>query len=179
MENNEYIEFEIYNTARFNDLVKLFNQISEAKKSSDYKTNEYWFEKFPNYTLKHYYFAKSDLKPKFQTSKLDNNTWHFYSMTEYLVENIDVEFLECKAIKKKGRLEFYSNGYPYGGITGLIMFIKSFGFKPIKTDDGTGIYEIKWINETKFELKTIEPTPNNNYSLILYIHICIATKTYN
>ncbi|MFY7709071.1 hypothetical protein ACOSQB_00470, partial [Tenacibaculum sp. MEBiC07804] len=95
MEKNEYIEFEMNNEDRFNDLTKLLDLISVSKKSGDYKSDKFWLEKFPNYTLKNYYFADSDLTPKIETCETKEETWHFYSMVEHLVENIDIEFLEC------------------------------------------------------------------------------------
>jgi hypothetical protein len=166
LEKNEYIEFEINNTERFNDLIKLLDLISESKKSGDYKTDNYWLDKFPDYTLEHYYFTESDLKPEFQTSKSDDRTWHFYSMTQHLVENIDVEFLNCKNIGNgKGRLEFYACGYPYGGITGLTMLLNSFGFKATEIDEGGGLYKVVWKNKTEFKLNEINSDFTNSNSI--------------
>lgn len=144
------------NEEKFNDLTKLLDLISTSKKSGDYKSDHYWFDKFPDYTLKYYHFADSDLKPEFVTSNMDGGTWHFYSMTEYLVENIDIEFLDCKKNGNgKARPEFYAYGYPYGGITGLTMFLKSYDFKATEIDEGGGFYKVIWKNETEFELKEI------------------------
>ncbi len=167
MEKNEYIEFEMNNKDKFNDLTKLLDIISTSKKSGDYKTNEYWLDKFPNYTLKHYYFSESDLKPEFKTNELKDGVWHFYSMTQHLVENIDIEFLKCEKIGDgKARLEFYACGYPYGGITGLTLFLKSFDFKAIEIDEGGGIYKVEWKNETEFELKEIKTVANSLWQKI-------------
>lgn len=166
MEKNEYIKFKINNTDKFSDLTKLLDLISKSKKSGNYKTDDYWLEKFPNYTLKHYYFRDSDLKPEFKTSKSDGGTWHFYSMTQHLVENLDIELLKCENIGDgKGRLEFYACGYPYGGITGLTMFLNSFDFKATKIDEGVAIYQVEWKNDTEFELKEIKTVANNYNSL--------------
>lgn len=157
MKKNEYIEFEMNDNDKFNDLLKLLDFISTSKKSGDYKSDKYWLDTFPDYTLKHYYFADSDLKPEFITSKAEGGTWHFYSMIEHLVENIEIEFLECKNFGNgRARLEFYAFGYPYGGITGLTMFLKSFGFKAIEIDEGGRVYKVYWINETEFELQKIK-----------------------
>ncbi|WP_046746163.1 hypothetical protein [Kordia zhangzhouensis] len=167
MGKNEYIEFEMNNEDRFNDLTKLLDLISVSKKSGDYKSDKYWLDKFPNYTLKNYYFADSDLTPEIETFETKEETWHFYSMVEHLVENIDIEFLECKKIGNgKARLEFYSCGYPYGGITGLTMFLKSFDFKATEIDEGGGIYKVEWKNEMEFELKEIKTVDNNSYNLL-------------
>ncbi len=168
MEKNEYIEFKINNNDRFNDLIKLLDLISKSKKSGDYKTDSYWLDKFPDYTLKHYYFRDFDLKPEFKTSKSNSGTWHFYSMTQHLVENIDVEFLKCENIEDgKGRLEFYTCGYPYGGITGLTMFLNSFNFKATKINEGCGVYQVEWKNDTEFKLKEIKTVTNNSFNSLL------------
>jgi len=162
LEKSEYIEFEINNQDKFNDLTKLLELISASKKSGDYKSSKYWFDNFPAYALKHYYFAESDLKPEFETPYPDGGTWHFYSMTEHLVENLDVEFLECRNNGNgKARLEFYACGYPYGGITGLTMFLKSFDFKATEMDEVGGIYKVNWKNQTEFELKELKNLANN------------------
>ena len=165
MEKNEYIEFEMNDENRFSDLVKLLDLISASKKSGDFKSDKCWLENFPDYTLKNYYFTDSDLKPEFETSDADRETWHFYSMTEHLLENIDIEFLECKNKGNgKARLEFYACGYPYGGITGLTMFLKSFDFKATEIDEGGGVYKVNWKNETEFELKEIKKVTNYSYN---------------
>ena len=165
MKKNEYIEFEMNNEDKFNDLTKLLDLISASKKSGDYKSDKYWLDNFPDYTLKYYYFADSDLKPEFETRNADGGTWHFYSMTEHLVENVDIEFLECKnSGNGKARLEFFACGYPYGGITGLTMFLKSFDFKATEIDEGGGIYKVNWKNETEFELKEVKTVANNGYT---------------
>ena len=150
---------------RFNDLTELLNLISTSKKSGDFKSDKYWLGQFPDYTLKHYYFADSDLKPGFETSRAEGGTWHFYSMTEHLVENLDIEFLECKNNKDgRARLEFYALGYPYGGIGGLTMFLNSFDFRATEIDEGGGVYSVNWISETQFELKEIKTSASNGNS---------------
>ena len=144
------------NEENFNDLVKLLDLISKSKKSGDHKSDKYWFNQFPNYALKHYYFADSDLKPEFETSNTVGGTWHFYSMTDYLVKNIAIEFLDCKNHGDgTARLKFYAYVYPYGGITGLTMFLKSLDFKATEINEGGGIYTVMWENETEFKLKEI------------------------
>lgn len=168
MKKNEYIEFEIKNENKFKDLKKLFELISESKKNEDYKSDEFWFGQFPDYALEKYCFNDSDLKPKFPTADPNNSSWHFYSMIEHLLENLDVELLTCKKIgNEKGRIEFYAFGYPYGGITGMTMFLKSFGFKATKIDEGGGVYQVNWKNETEFELVERKTQQNKFFKLKL------------
>jgi len=152
----EYIEFTIRDKNKFDDFIKLYKLISEAKNSDDYKSDEFWFNKFPNHALKQYHFSKTDLKPKFETAKLVGGTWHFYTMIDYLLESLDVELGNCRAKDdKKGKLNFCAKNYPYGGITGLIMLLNSFDCKATNIDEGGGIYNVIWKSETEFELKSI------------------------
>lgn len=156
MEKNEYIEFEFRDEDKFKDLVRVFRLISDIKKKEENQPDEFWLEEFPDYALEHYYFADTDLKPKFPPADATGGTWHFYTMIEHLVENLDVELLDCKGIGDgKGCLDFYAYAYPYGGITGMTMFLHSFGFNAIRIDEGAGKYNVTWINETDFELKEL------------------------
>ncbi len=157
MAQTEYIEFPLNDENRFGDLLNVYNQISLSKKSTDYRSDAYWLDLFPDYALEHYYFSDSDLKPGFETAADKDETWHFYSMIEYLVENLDVELMDIKKIDgSKGRLDFMANGYPYGGISGLIMFLNSFGFKACKIDEGGFVADIKWPCEIDFQVFEIE-----------------------
>ncbi len=163
MEKNEYIEFELNDEDKLRDLKLLLKLISESKISGDYKTDEYWLNTFPDYTHKHYFFSGNDVKPEFHVNSSNDNIWHFYSLVEHLVENIDVEFLSCEKIERgKGRLDFYACGYPYRGITGLTIFLRSFGFRAIEIDEGGAVYSIRWKNEIEFERKEIKG-PNSSW----------------
>ena len=154
----------MHNEEKFNDLIQLLDLISTSKKSGDYKSDKYWLENFPDYALKHYNFANSDLKPEFETSNGDEGVWHFYSMIKHLVEDIDIEFLECNNTGNgKSRLEFCAYGYPYGGIEGLTMFLKSFDFQATEIDEGGGVYEVIWKSDKEFVLIEIKTVKNIGY----------------
>ncbi|EZH75908.1 hypothetical protein ATO12_03705 [Aquimarina atlantica] len=165
MRKNEYIEFELPDERKFKDFLEVFRLISESKENEDSKSEEFWLEKFPDYALENYYFAESDLKPEFKTADLDGEIWHFYTMTEHLVENLEVEFLECKRINDSlGRLDFYALSYPYGGISGMTMFLKSFGLRASKIDEGGGIYNVEWESDSEFKMNKIKTVANNGYN---------------
>ncbi len=158
MERNEYIEFDIKDEDKFKDLRCVFKEIRESKENEDYKSDEYWLALFPNYALKTFCFAESDFKPDFETLSIDfsSSHWHFYSLIEHLIENVDVIFLDCENLGNAvGRLNFYANGYPYGGISGMTMFVKAFNCIATIIDEGGGIYKVKWISEDSFELEDI------------------------
>lgn len=163
MQKTEYIAFTIKDEKRFNDLLKVYRLIADSRANHSPRPDQFWLEAFPDYALKHYAFAENDLKPAFETAHDDGQTWHFYALTEHLTENLDVTFLECLRTEKgKGTLNFFANGYPYGGITGLIMFLNAFECKACQVDEEGGIYNVDWVTGTRFELKATEP--NNTVS---------------
>lgn len=151
----EYIEFTIADEAKFVDMKQVYDLIAAAKNSRQPKPEAYWLTVFPEYSLKHFYFLDRDVKPKFATATKDDYNWRFSAVINLLQIDLDVELLECKRFENKGRIEFSANGYPYGGITGLTMFLNSFACKASKIDDGGGIYKVNWISENSFKLNEI------------------------
>jgi len=154
MQNNLYIDFTINDKNKFRDLVQTCEVIVSCRKTRDSKTDEFWLQTFPDHALKNYFFGPKDIvQPSFGTADIEGFIWHFYSMIDYLVKNLDVTLLECQQIEDdRGRLEFYPNGYPYGGIEGLIMFLQSFGCYATKIDEGSALYKVKWISDTEYKL---------------------------
>lgn len=161
----EYIEFQILNKSKFLDLKRVYELISKSKNSGRPKEGSYWLKEFPDYSLKEFYFADTDLRPDFETANDEGGVWHFYSLTNLLQTDLDVELKECREIKEDyGVLEFSAYGYPYGGITGLTMFLSSFDCKATIINEGGGIYKVTWVTDTEFELEQINKTPANNAS---------------
>ncbi|MEL1255543.1 hypothetical protein AAEO57_17260 [Flavobacterium sp. DGU38] len=157
----EYIEFSIGNEVKFNDMKNVYELIAQAKNSGQPKPEGYWLKVFPEYSLKHFYFLDSDIKPEFVTAKRDNNNWHFAAMINLLQTDLEVELIECKRIGNKGRIEFSAYSYPYGGITGLTMFLNSFDCKAFEIDEGGGVYSVHWNSDCDFKLNEIV-TPVNS-----------------
>ena len=158
MERNEYIEFAIEDESKFKDLERIIEELWKTKKHEDYKSDAYWLEQFPNYALKTFRFRARDLKPDFIDAGISQpeGKWHFYSLVGHLVEDVDVKFLGCEDLGNGvGRFNYDANGYPYGGIGGMTMFVNAFGCKATKIDDGGGIYKVNWIDEFNFKLEDI------------------------
>ncbi|WP_237274946.1 hypothetical protein [Tenacibaculum ovolyticum] len=154
MNKSEYIEFELIDNEKFKDLLKVYNIIANLKSKQENESDNFWLNTFPNYSLKYYSFTNKDLKPEFETAEFNDENWHFFSMTTHLVEDIEIELLECVDMENgKGRLNFNAYSYPYGGTDGLTTFLNSFGFKATEIDDGGDIYTAKWISNTKYKLK--------------------------
>jgi hypothetical protein len=158
----EFIEFTILDEARFNDMKNVYHLIAEAKNSGQPQSEEYWLTVFPEYSLKHYYFLDSDAKPVFATAEKADSNWRFAAMISLLQVDMDVELMECKRLENKGRIEFSAYGYPYGGITGLTIFLNSFDCKATEIEDGGGVYSVHWSLGSDFKLtEKISPTNSN------------------
>ena len=150
---NCFIEFDIQSDQNFADLKHIFDLLKEAKNNQQSRPEEFWLANFPEYSLKHFYFIESDKKPTFQTAALGEFTWHFYSLTTLLDTNYEIEYSDCyKLTENLGRLEYLPYSYPYGGITGLIVFISSFNCKPTIIDDGTSLYKINFMSNGDFSI---------------------------
>jgi len=154
---NCYIEFDIDYTEKYNDLKHTFELLKQAKNDCEPKNDKFWLDNFPKYSLEKFYFLDDDIKPNFKTSEKGEFTWHFYSLILLLETNYEIEYLSCEMKERdRGRIEFDPYSYPYGGISGLITFIKSFDCHPAKTNDGTGIYEIHLLKNGDFDLTDIK-----------------------
>ena len=170
MENkNCYIDFEINNYEKFNSLKKTFELFKIAKNNDEPKDDDFWVNNFPKYALEKFYFLETDIKPNFETSKIGEFTWHFYSLIELLEKNYEIEYISCTEIENnKGRIEYYPYSYPYGGITGIITFVNSFDCKPTKIDDGTSLYKIEFLKSGDFSITDLEDVKKQNSSEKLF-----------
>lgn len=170
MENqNCYIEFEIDDYEKFNYLKHTFELLKAIKNNQEPQSDQFWINKFPKYVLEKFYFLESDLKPSFETSKREKFNWHFYALIELLETNYEIEYVSCIEIEKnKGKMEYSPYSYPYGGIDGLVIFINSFGCKPIKIDDGTSLYEIAFLENGDFSITDLEDEKKQNSSEKLF-----------
>lgn len=150
---NCYIEFEISDQENFADLKHTFELIKEAKNSGQKKADEFWLANFADYSIKQFNFLDADLRPTFKTADKSDFSWHFYSLTSLLQTDYDVAYVSCiKLSEKRGRIEYMPFGYPYGGITGLVVFVASFNCTPDIIDDGTSLYQINYLANGDFSI---------------------------
>jgi hypothetical protein len=140
-----YIDFIIKDEAKFNDMKNVYSQLAEAKKTGDFKTEEFWLYIFPDYSLNKFYFNEGDLGPKNYTP--DIPICRFVDMFNLIMFYFDVELNECKRIQQNGRIEFEALGFPYGtiGLNGLIKFLYAFDCKVFEIDQGGSIRAVYWI----------------------------------
>lgn len=162
---NCYLEFEIGDYGKFNSLRQTFELIKTVKHNEEPQHDAFWLNHFPKYVLEQFYFSDTDLKPDFETAEEGEFVWHFYSLLELLVKNYEIEYVSCTAIENnKGRIEYAPYSYPYGGNDGLVFFVKSFGCKPTKIDDGTSLYSITFLNSGDYSLTDLEDSTKQNSS---------------
>lgn len=177
---NCYIEFNVEEEQDFSDLKNTFELIKEAKNSRQPQTNEFWLTNFPDYSLKKFYFLDEDLKPVFGTASKDQFTWHFYSLTNLLQTDYDIDYVSCfKLLNKKGRIEYFPLGYPYGGITGLITFVASFNCNPTIIDDGTSLYQITFIKNGDFSITDLNDPKRQDSSVKRFSSVDLLRKFAN
>jgi len=140
-EEIEYIKFHISNESKYLDMKSVYSSIAQAKNNCEPKSIERWLEIFPDYSIKQFYFSDRDVKPIIKTASKEN----------------------CEKMEDIGRIEFSPNGYPYGGITGLTMFLNSFDCKATEIYDGGDKYLVNWTNSNEFELSAINESPLKNH----------------
>ena len=150
---NCYIEFEIDEDQKYLDLKNTYEEFCAIRNGENVKDDKYWLDTFPSYAKKKFYFTDSDLKPTFKTAKLTDSTWHFYSLTALIQYDYQLDYREAfKLTDKTGRLEFAPYEYPYGGITGLLIFVRAFDCIPYKVDEESGIFTVRWNSDIDFVL---------------------------
>jgi len=149
---NCFIKFSIPDNNHFNDLK--FAVGSFKNKKNIPQTDAFWLSIFPDYALQHFSFLENDIKPNFKTADYGRPfTWHFYSLIELLSVNYAIDYTDCfKLSETEGRLEYFPHSYPYGGITGLVVFIKAFNCIPTMIDDGTSLYDINFLDTGDFSI---------------------------
>lgn len=150
---SEFVEFEITNDKNFADLNSVFQLFKEAKDNEDLKEDVFWLNIFPRYALEKFCFFENDVKPIFKTAAAAENVWHFYSLTELMQHDYEIEYIRCYKVNETlGKLEYSAYSFPYGGPEGLIMFIKAFDCNPVKVNDGSGIYQISFLEDGSLSL---------------------------
>lgn len=162
---NCYLEFDFFEDINFEDLKFTFEKIKYSKNNSIEKEDNYWLENFPKYSIEKFWFLDSDFKPDFKTAEKTEFNWHFYSLIELLSVNYEIEYTDLKKVdSNKGLLEYNPYSYPYGGIDGIVMFIKSFNCVPKIINDGTSVYEINFDNTDEFNITDLEDENKQNSS---------------
>ncbi|MFK8058695.1 MAG: hypothetical protein AB8B78_01245 [Polaribacter sp.] len=78
------------------------------------------------------------------------------NLISFIIDDLDVTFLDIfKSEDNIVKLNYESNGYPYGGPDSLIFFLRAFNCIANKTDEGSDIYTIIWNSNFDFEFRKI------------------------
>ncbi|WP_341220259.1 hypothetical protein [Polaribacter atrinae] len=142
MNNQEYISFTLSETSKFKECNTIFNIIKDCKKNGTNKTAQFWLKRTPDCVVD--YFNQSE----------KNKSWSLISLFQFLIEDLDVTFTGLELDENGiGRLDFEANGYPYGGPSSLITFLRAFGCIATDIDDGSGVYKVSWKSNFIFKLK--------------------------
>nr|WP_315203814.1 hypothetical protein [uncultured Flavobacterium sp.] len=177
---NCYLEFDYFEDLKFEDLKFTFEKIKYSKNNSIETNDNYWLDNFPKYSIEKFWFLDSDLKPNFKTADKTEFNWHFYSLIELLSINYGIEYIDLKKVdKNKGLLEYNPYEYPYGGIDGIVMFVKSFNCIPKIIDDGTSVYEINFETSEVFNITDLEDENKQNSSVEKFNAVKLLYKFAN
>ena len=117
-----------------------------ARKMERKKTAKFWLKRTPDYVIDY-------LK---HTEK--NKSWSLINLFQFIIEDLDVSFTGLELNENGiGRLDFEANGYPYGGPSSLIIFLRAFDCIATETDDGSGVYKVNWKSDFDFKLESNKP----------------------
>ena len=144
MENSEYIQFTYSDKINIKDCKRVFNLINNCKSKREKKTKAFWLKNIPDYALEYF-------------KELENiGSWSLVNLINFIIDDLDVTFLGFSDDQKNVlKLRFESNGYPYGGPSSLIIFLRAFNCVANLTDEGADIYKIIWKSNFEFKLKSI------------------------
>ncbi|ARV15896.1 hypothetical protein [Polaribacter sp. SA4-12] len=142
MNNQEYIEFTLSDASKFKDCNKVFNILIDCKKNGTKKKAQFWLKRTPDYVIDYLNLSEK------------NKSWSLIKLFQFIIEDLDVTFTGLEVGENgTGRLDFEVNGYPYGGPSSLITFLRAFDCIATETDDGSGVYKVSWKSDFKFQLK--------------------------
>ena len=148
MNNQEYIAFTLSDISKFKDCNTIFNIINDCKKNGTKKTAQFWLKRTPDHAID--YLNQSE----------KNKSWSLINLFQFIIEDLDVTFTSLDLNENGvGRLDFEANGYPYGGPSSLIIFLRAFGCIATEIDEGSGVYKVNWSSDFKFQLKKESDKP--------------------
>jgi len=134
-----YIIFEILDRSKFNKFLTIYELIKLANMDEQPVPVPYWKEIIPSYSKK-YFNTVEYPETEYDCSKMD-----FAHIINHLQRDLEVVYLDCVEFEPgKARLELVPEAFPYGGLSNLITFMKTFECKAIKVDLGNDIQSIRW-----------------------------------
>ncbi|MCR9248875.1 MAG: hypothetical protein NXI20_00570 [bacterium] len=154
----EYIQFNISDTQKFLDCVRVFQLLKECRESETEKEYEYWISQFPEYSLQEYIYSDKTLQP-FEKIKNQEHGWEFEAIIDYMVFDLEIDLICLEQLTDDtGILKFQAQAYPYGGLSVIIEYLRTFGCMSSKAFDGAYITNIYWIDEYQCKFEDVGPT---------------------
>ncbi|MFY0604888.1 MAG: hypothetical protein JXQ93_13190 [Flavobacteriaceae bacterium] len=145
MNEPEYIAFTFSDKTKFENCKKVFNQIVECKNEKEKRAKEFWLKITPQYAVEYLKVSEK------------NKSWSLINLYEFIIEDLDVRFIDFNIDQTGiGRLDFEAGGYPYGGPSSLITFLRAFDCVAIETDEGANIFKINWSSNLEFSFDAAE-----------------------
>lgn len=166
-QNSEFIEFSYSTENQFSDCQRAFQLLRESREQQKRGSHRDWVKQFPEYALREFNFVDANLKPEGLNIDQNSKAWHFEDVIDYLQAELEVDLLTLEKISdKRGILRFYAQAYPYGGISVMIEFLRSFGCIADKAFEGAYYLKINWQNKYEFECKEVKPAVSGRKGLL-------------
>lgn len=146
----QFIEFKVTSPDRLPQLQAAFNELKKDKNADNFRPDAEWPRLFDSLAKGHFDWPTPDERQRWllesqhhcviatPTENACGQQWNFFAMIDAFREG-DYELQSCELVAPdKGRLEFFSFGYPFGGVGCMVALVESFGFTITGIDDGTG-----------------------------------------
>jgi hypothetical protein len=161
-----YIDFNVRDEGAFRRLAVVVDEFQRQKETSGIFDATHWLPYFENSERAEFWWpTEAELEqwndfwlstpyPQRYSPTMPTPPWHFVSMVESVLRG-DFDLIGVqKSHEKRGRLEFYPHGYPYGGTGSLRALVRAFGHEVTGYDDGTGFVAgdaqpPRWTPDTK------------------------------
>jgi hypothetical protein len=133
-----YIEFAYVDQDRFDILTRVFVALQQAKQVDTFRDDDYWLAFFDEQARAHFWWptpqeadawlehwqTASDVQR--QSDPALQTPWHFGSMIEAF-RNGEYKLIACRQIApNRGRFEFETTAWPYGGTGCMKALIEAF-----------------------------------------------------
>lgn len=147
-QTNEYIEFAVTHSQRFEALQRVFDKLKRDKDEDNIDEDEPYLNLFDEEARQ--YFRGSTPEEdsagaeKWYATRIEarwsdpslQRGWDFDSMIDAF-KNGEYVLLSCEMVSPTtARLNFYALAYPYGGTGCMQALVESFGFQVLMISDG-------------------------------------------
>jgi hypothetical protein len=145
--DNFFIEFEVSAPKRFEALRVVFDAFKNDKENETQRSIEEWQALFDHQARSHFWWpTKREAREHFEKPEDEqpNVGWGFADIID-AIYNAEYSLVSCEYLPKskgkqqKGRLEFYSDSWPYGSCDALIVLVEALEGVVTAYDRGFGV----------------------------------------